>query len=70
MGWLKHWYIGDISNAFLQAAPLVGKPALYMRQPKQGLRGLVEGQNLKLLNPCAVDLMPLELGMMSYPGPR
>ena len=51
MGWLKHWYIGDISNAFLQGAPLVGKPAMYMRQPKQGLRGLVEGQILKLLKP-------------------
>ncbi len=47
-GWLKNWFVGDISNAFLQGAPLEGK-VMYMRQPKQGLPGLVPGQLLKLL---------------------
>ncbi|CAE7476031.1 RE1 [Symbiodinium microadriaticum] len=49
-GWLKHWYIGDISNAFLQGAPLQGKP-MYMRPPKQGLKGVGPGQLLRLLKP-------------------
>ena len=47
-GWMKHWYIGDISNAFLQGAPIQGKE-MYMRQPKQGLPGLEPGQLLKLV---------------------
>ena len=51
LGWTKDWYIGDISNTFLQGAPLTGKPDMYMRQPKQGLKGLKPGQLLKLLKP-------------------
>ena len=51
LGWTKDWFIGDISNAFLQGAPLVDKPDMFMRQPKQGLRGLKPGQLLKLLKP-------------------
>lgn len=47
-GWLKNWFVGDISNAFLQGAPLEGK-VMYMRQPKQGLPGLIPGQLLRLL---------------------
>ena len=47
-GWLDNWYIGDISNAFLQGAPLTGKE-MYMRQPKQGLKGMVPGQILRLI---------------------
>lgn len=47
-GWLKHWYIGDISNAFLQGAPLKGE-VMFMRQPKQGLPGLEKGQLLRLV---------------------
>ena len=39
-GWTKNWFIGDISNAFLQGAPLQGKEAMYMRPPKQGLKGV------------------------------
>ena len=50
-GWCRNWYIGDISNAFLQGAPLEGTEVMYMRQPKQGLKGLVAGQILKLLKP-------------------
>eukprot|EP00439_Symbiodinium_sp_Y106_P010950 s656_g1.t1 len=50
-GWTKNWFIGDISNAFLQGAPLQGTQVMYMRQPKQGLKGLVPGQLLKLLKP-------------------
>ncbi|CAE7911421.1 RE1, partial [Symbiodinium necroappetens] len=34
-----------------KGAPLTGKPDMYMRQPKQGLRGLKPGQLLKLLKP-------------------
>ena len=49
--WTSNWYIGDISNAFLQGAPLTGKPDMFMRQPKQGLKGLLPGQLLKLLKP-------------------
>lgn len=45
--WLDNWYVGDISNAFLQGAPLVGKE-MFMRQPKQGLPGLQPKQLLKL----------------------
>ena len=51
MQWFQDWYIGDISNALLQGAPLTGKPDVFTRQPKQGLRGLQEGQLLKLLKP-------------------
>ena len=51
MDWLRNWYIGDISNAFLQGAPLTGKPDMFMRQPKQGLAGMQPGQLLKLLKP-------------------
>ena len=51
LGWTKDWFIGDISNAFLQGAPLKDKPDMFMRQPKQGLRGLKPGQLLKLLKP-------------------
>ncbi|OLP76028.1 T-complex protein 1 subunit eta, partial [Symbiodinium microadriaticum] len=47
----KDWFIGDISNAFLQGAPLDNKPDMFMRQPKQGLKGLQTGQILKLLKP-------------------
>lgn len=47
MGWIKNWFIGDISNAFLQGADLVGK-VMYMRQPRQGLPNLMPGQLLKL----------------------
>ena len=50
-GWTKDWFVGDISNAFLQGAPLVGKAPMYMRPPKQGLRGVMPGQLLKLLKP-------------------
>ena len=50
-GWTQNWFIGDISNAFLQGAPLQGKPEMFMRQPKQGLKGLQPGQILKLLKP-------------------
>ena len=53
-GWTKDWFIGDISNdsnAFLQGAPLDNKPDMFMRQPKQGLKGLQPGQILKLLKP-------------------
>ena len=50
LGWWTNWYIGDISNAFLQGAPLTGK-VMYMRQPKQGLTGLKSDQLLKLLKP-------------------
>ncbi|CAE7567214.1 GIP, partial [Symbiodinium necroappetens] len=35
LGWTKDWFIGDISNAFLQGAPLTDKPDMFMRQPKQ-----------------------------------
>ena len=41
-GWPKDWLIGDISNAFLPGAPLDSKPDMFMRQPKQGLKGLHE----------------------------
>ncbi|CAE7294476.1 RE1 [Symbiodinium natans] len=51
LGWVGNWYIGDISNAFLQGAPLKDKPDMFMRQPKQGLPGLKPGQLLKLLKP-------------------
>ena len=51
LGWTKDWFIGDISNAFLQGAPLTDKPDMFMRQPKQELRGLKPGQLLKLLKP-------------------
>ena len=50
MGWWSNWFIGDISNAFLQGAPLQGK-VMYMRQPKQGLPGLLPNQLLRLLKP-------------------
>ena len=50
-GWVDNWYIGDISNAFLQGAPLVGKEPMYMRPPKQGLKGVRPNQILKLLKP-------------------
>ena len=50
-GWTRNWFVGDISNAFLQGAPLVGKAPMYMRPPKQGLRGVMEGQLLRLLKP-------------------
>ena len=50
-GWTKDWFVGDISNAFLQGAPLVGKAPMYMRPPKQGLRGVGAGQLLRLLKP-------------------
>ena len=46
--WVQDWYIGDISNAFLQGAPIQGKD-MFMRQPKQGLPGLQPGQILKLI---------------------
>ncbi|CAE7195067.1 RE1 [Symbiodinium sp. CCMP2592] len=51
LGWTSNWFIGDISNAFLQGAPLSGKPDMFMRQPKQGLSGMKPGQLLKLLKP-------------------
>ena len=50
-GWTKNWYIGDISNAFLQGAPLVGKQPMYMKPPKQGLAGVKPNQLLRLLKP-------------------
>ena len=50
-GWTQEWFVGDISNAFLQGAPLVGKAPMYMRPPKQGLKGVGPGQLLKLLKP-------------------
>ena len=46
-GWIDNWFVGDISNAFLQGAPLEGK-VMFMRQPKTGLPGLVKEQLLKL----------------------
>ena len=46
--WFTNWFIGDISNAFLQGAPLEG-PDMYMRQPRQGLPGLQPGQLIKLI---------------------
>ena len=46
--WTNDWFVGDISNAFLQGAPLEGE-AMYMKQPKQGLPGLVKGQIIKLV---------------------
>lgn len=46
-GWIDNWFVGDISNAFLQGAPLEGKD-MFMKQPKQGLPGLLPGQILKL----------------------
>ena len=46
-GWLDNWFVGDISNAFLQGAPLEGKE-MFMRQPRQGLPGLMPGQLLRL----------------------
>ena len=49
--WTKHWYIGDISNAFLQGSSLEGKEPMYMKPPKQGLKGVKENQLLKLLKP-------------------
>ena len=48
-GLLDNWYIGDISNAFLQGAPLKGCQEMFMRQPKQGLSGLLPGQILRLI---------------------
>ena len=51
MSWTQKLFIGDISNAFLQGAPLEGQKPMYMRQPKQGLRGRVPGQLLRLLKP-------------------
>jgi len=48
MGWLTNWFIGDMSNAFLQGAPLQGK-VMYMRQPRQGLPGLKKGQIMRLI---------------------
>eukprot|EP00439_Symbiodinium_sp_Y106_P019445 s3274_g2.t1 len=50
-GWVSNWFIGDISNAFLQGAPLIGKEAMFMKPPKQGLKGVKPGQILKLLKP-------------------
>ena len=50
-GWIDNWYIGDISNAFLQGAPLAGKEPMYMRPPKQGLKGVKPNQLLRLLKP-------------------
>ena len=50
-GWTQNWYIGDISNAFLQGAPLVGKQPMYMKPPKQGLAGVKPNQLLRLLKP-------------------
>jgi hypothetical protein len=47
-GWFRNWFIGDISNAFLQGAPLEG-PDMFMRQPRQGLPGLKPGQLIKLI---------------------
>ena len=49
--WSQNWCIGDISNAFLQGAPLKDKPDMFMRQPKQGLKGMRPGQIIKLLKP-------------------
>lgn len=46
-GWLKHCYLGDISDAFLQGADLKGE-VMYMRQPGQRLPNLVPGQVLRL----------------------
>ena len=51
LGWTPDWYIGDISNAFPQGAPLKDKPDMFMRQPKQGLKGMQPGQIIKLLKP-------------------
>ena len=50
-GWTKDWFVGDISNAFLHGTPLMGKAPMYMRPPKQGLKGVGQGQLLKLLKP-------------------
>ena len=50
-GWTRNWFIGDISNAFLQGAPLQGKEPMYMRPPKQGLKGVKSSQILRLLKP-------------------
>ena len=49
--WVDNWYIGDISNAFLQGAPLKGCQEMYMKQPKQGLSGLLPSQILRLTKP-------------------
>ncbi|CAE7707379.1 RE1 [Symbiodinium sp. CCMP2592] len=51
LGWSQNWFVGDISNAFLQGAPLKDKPDMFMRQPKQGLKGMAPGQIIKLLKP-------------------
>ncbi|CAE7336253.1 RE2 [Symbiodinium sp. CCMP2592] len=50
-GWLQHWHVGDISNAFLQGAPLKDKEPMFMRPPKQGLAGVKSNQLLRLLKP-------------------
>ena len=50
-GWTQNWFIGDISNAFLQGAPLIGKQPMYMKPPKQGLEGVKPNQILRLLKP-------------------
>ena len=50
-GWAQNWFIGDISNAFLQGAPLVGKEPMFMKPPKQGLKGVKPNQLLRLLKP-------------------
>ena len=50
-GWIENWFIGDISNAFLQGAPLAGKEPMYMKPPKQGLAGVKPIQLLRLFKP-------------------
>lgn len=56
-GWVDNWFIGDISNAFLQGAPIQGQKGMYMRQPKQGLPGMEPGQLLKLTSGCTKGMV-------------
>ena len=50
-GWFRDWFVGDISNAFLQGSSLQGKEDMFMRPPRQGLKGVKQNQLLKLLKP-------------------
>ena len=47
----RDWFVGDISNAFLQGSSLQGKEDMFMRPPRQGLKGVKQNQLLKLLKP-------------------
>ena len=52
-GWFRDWFVGDISNAFLQGSSLQGKEDMFMRPPRQGLKGVKQNQLLKLLKPVS-----------------